>query len=590
VAKRKPALLLTLGTAIAFITGGGAAYWWLHWRQERRSPASIPVGMEVIPQTSLMTLSLSTDPQQWQTVRSFGTPESQAQVDQLLARWRDRWLDTHSLDFSRDLQPWIGPEMTLAILPPAEATDNTNGSLPPVPHETEHRMVAILPIADPLQAQRLLGDRIDHAEATETYQGVALQTLTPENGQTYGAAVFDNRFVAIASDLDQLKQLVDAGQRNRAMANLTSYQDAIRQTSAEQPFLRAYLNLPALQAQGADSPLPSWAALQYNQGLAATITPESQGLRVQTLIWRSTDQANPTISNEKTDIARLLPAETLLMISGSNLRNVWQQYDRQAADSPPSRPNAGPPSLLNPTTIRQGLQSSLGLDIDQDLMAWMTGEFALGVIPIPDPSVANGHSLGGVLVVKASDRSLAEQSLSAMDEVMQRRYRFQVSETTVGGEPVTTWVQPFSGLTIMRGWLPGDRAFLALRSAVADTLLPQPATPLTDTALYQTLTSNDDRTNGQFFLNLDALLAPDNTIPIPPVPDRYDPYLSSLQALSATIRAQTPQTTLYDIYVMLHRGRSPGPLPTVDPALDPPPFFELPAVDVPIAPDPSAPE
>ncbi|HEY9814611.1 MAG TPA: DUF3352 domain-containing protein, partial [Candidatus Obscuribacterales bacterium] len=252
MAKRKPALLLTLGTAIAFITGGSVAYWWLRGQSGLRSPAPLPVGIEVIPQNALMTFSVSTNPQQWQTLRSFGTPESQAQVDQLLARWRDRWLSAYDLDFPRDLQSWIGPEMTVAILPgnppiasepPSPDPAPSGGSLPDSPIEGDPIFVAILPILDPLQDGQTLSDRLSDTEPQQeqVYQGVTLQEFVSQTGQSYAAAVFENQFIAIAPSLDILQTLVDAEQSNAALDTVAGYQDALSQTGVEQPFLRLYV-------------------------------------------------------------------------------------------------------------------------------------------------------------------------------------------------------------------------------------------------------------------------------------------------------------------------------------------------------------
>jgi len=53
----------------------------------------MPVGANIIPQDALLTLSLS-DSAQWQVLREFGTPQTQAELDKNLAQLRDRF---HSL-------------------------------------------------------------------------------------------------------------------------------------------------------------------------------------------------------------------------------------------------------------------------------------------------------------------------------------------------------------------------------------------------------------------------------------------------------------------------------------------------------------
>ena len=60
--KPAPAVLLTLGAAIALTVGGGAVYW---WTQRRVPVAELPVGVDMVPQNALMTISLTTNEGQW---------------------------------------------------------------------------------------------------------------------------------------------------------------------------------------------------------------------------------------------------------------------------------------------------------------------------------------------------------------------------------------------------------------------------------------------------------------------------------------------------------------------------------------------
>ena len=594
--KRKPVLLLTLGTAAAFITGGAASYWWLNRSDGLQRTVELPVGIEAIPQNALMTLSFSTDPQQWQTFRSFGTDATQQQVDQVLAQWRDRWLSDNDLDFRRDIQPWVGAEMTIAVLPNDAAEDATDeptadpvtdlapdsnssendsseplpiappdGSLPPpgnLPTD-DQTLVIILPIADPLQAQQTLGGALDDLEQSSerVYEGITIQEVTNPEGQTYATALFDNRFVAIAPESENVQQMIDAYQAEAAIDDLGGYTAALRQTLTDTPFMRLYVNVPAAQAlaEQGEGPIPSSGLLPFNQnqGLAATITLEDEGIRFKTVTWREPNPDAPAIANATTAIANLLPDTTLMMLTGSNLTTLWTQYNQPDATTPDST------SLLHPDNIRQGLQGVLGIDIEQDVLSWMTGEFAVGLIPIPDNTAPNGTSLGALMLLQAGDRDQAEQSLADLDAVMESRHGFEVAEETLDGNPVTIWTQPFSGLTVVRGWLEGDRAFLALRAPVADTVIPTPETALTDTALYQTMTAQNPETTGQFFVNVEQLTNPQTSLPIPVMPNDYAAYTAAIRAIGVTTRSSNAQSTLYEIFVALEKAGNPGALPDV---------------------------
>jgi hypothetical protein len=73
---KRTTLLLTLGTT-ALVVGGGAATYFL-LGQQNFFRGNAPVGSQLIPQDALVTASISTDSEQWQQLRKYGTPEIQA--------------------------------------------------------------------------------------------------------------------------------------------------------------------------------------------------------------------------------------------------------------------------------------------------------------------------------------------------------------------------------------------------------------------------------------------------------------------------------------------------------------------------------
>ena len=79
ITKKTPrSLLLTLGAAVVLIVGGVAAYWILG----RRDVSTLPPGATLIPEDALMSVTVTTDPNQWQKLRELGTPETRAVINQ----------------------------------------------------------------------------------------------------------------------------------------------------------------------------------------------------------------------------------------------------------------------------------------------------------------------------------------------------------------------------------------------------------------------------------------------------------------------------------------------------------------------------
>lgn len=580
--KRRPALLMTLGTAIVLMAGGAGAYWWL---SKRPVPTGeLPLGANVVPETALMTVSFSTNESDWQRLRQFGTPETQANLDQALAEWRDRLLIANGYSYQQDIQPWIGPEMMVAFLPPIPAgegeegesslgngLENGLGNLPErgsiaSPEEvltsSSHLPLLVLPIDNPERAQELVGSPKGDAVWTELdYRGLKIRQVQSQDEQTYSSTVLDNRFLVIATQAHTIEQAIDTYQGNPSVMATPGYQQAFSQLPASETFLRLYVNVPATRAIAAEQnslPLggPRIMPLQTNQGLAATVQIEPDGLRLQGIAWLDADsETRYTVSNNAGRMPGLLPADTLMMASGGNLQQIWQGFSQTAA----AAPQRGP---FNPDNVRAGLRTTTGLDLDEDLMPWMGGEFALALIPVADENAESGQELGVLFMVQASDRQAADQSFAQLNDVMRSRYGFQVNEADLNGTPVTNWVSPFAALTMTHGWLDGNVAFLAFRAPVATTVVPKPSSTLAQAERFRQATATDlNGNNGHFFVDLDRLLSDSSSLPIPPLAPDNSSVVRAIESIGITTAILDERSTRYDIHIMLRQAGDPGPLP-----------------------------
>jgi hypothetical protein len=515
-----------------------------------------------------MTLSFSTDEGQWRDLRQFGTPETQESLNQTLADLRDRLLTANGFDYERDIQPWVGDEITVAFLSASLPAEDSEETEPPIlePQQNPQTAVMVLPIGDPAEAQQILTNPQPESSASFTerdYQGVTIREFEGTDA-TYSAAVLDNRLVVIATEDESIEQVIDTSNGEASMAQTPGYGQALRQISAPQPFARLYVNAPAARAiatAGSPQALPpqNLTPLQHNRGIAATVNLEPEGLRFQGIAWLDPEgELAYQVENGSDNMPTLLPAETLMMASGGNLQRFWQDYSQRAETSAISP--------ISPNSLRTVLRDLTGLNLDEDLIVWMGGEFSLSVIEIPasadaEPG-ATGARAGVMMMVQASDRAAADATLAQLDEVMSDRYRFQVEETDIEGQSVVRWTSPLSGLTITRGWLEGDVAFLAFGENLAQTILPQPGTALAATDLYkQTIDAEFDPNNGHFFVDVDRLLSEDSPVPVPNLPLANAAFVQAIRAIGVTAAIRDKYSTRYDVHVRLERAGDPGELP-----------------------------
>lgn len=572
--KRKPALLLTLGSAAGFLIGGVVAWSLL---QKRPTLVGMPTGSDVIPQEAVMTVSFSTDKGQWQQLRRFGTPESQAALDKYLAQLRDRLLIANGMNYQRDIQPWVGNQITAAfLLPAASDAKGQDKNIQPYNPEAlaagEQSTVMVLPIAAPDKAQQLLSKpKVAAAQdwVDRDYKGVKIREVHGQTEKAYAAAVLENRFVVVANDSKAIERVIDTSKGKPSVAQTPGYGQALSHITSTNPFMHLYVNIPAataLTANNTSQPIPPQvlAPLKSNQGLAATVSLEAEGVRMQGVSWLAPNRKNRfKVTNNAERMPLLLPDDSVLVASGGNLKQLWQNYTQQPNDMPRQ-------GIFDPETLRRGVTNLTGMDLDQDLIPWMNGEYALAVVSAPAANESTNGSTGAkagvMLLVQTTDRKAAEQTFKRLDELMKTRYRFQVSETQVEGKPATKWVSPFTALTVTHGWLDGNVAFLAIGPELASTIVPAPDQPLNDNPLFRQTTSTElTPNNGHFFIEVDRLANANSNLPLPELPPENQAFLKAIRAIGVTAALQDGRTTRYDAHVLLRKGNTPGALPSPSP-------------------------
>ncbi len=580
VLKRKPPLLIIVGAVLLFLGGGAVAFWAL----TRRAPVgrTLPTGVNAIPDDAVMVLALSSDQGQWRRLRQFGTSETQAQFDQLLAQWRDRLLADQGLDFGTDIQPWVGPEITLAVLPTDDPAVDLPATLPDPAIALEENVVVVVPIADAGRAQSTLGDRLGTMAEGEdgTYRGINIQQVEGEGDTPLYGAVLNAETALLSPQLPLLQRSIDAYRGNNALVDRPGFSRAFEQLRDSRPLARFYVNLPtAVEALAGTSDPPvaasRLAALQAPRGLVGTLTTTNRGLHLQSVSWLEPGSGQTFATGNKADqMSQRLPNSTLMMASGGDFQQFWQDLEegQQLTALLP----------VNPAELAIGVQALTGLSVSEDWLPWMAGEFALGLLPpgadTPDPEpdleTEDPAPIEGepsrlnpalVLMIRASDREAATASLAQLDQVMATRYRFSEESADLGGVPVTRWTAPFGSLTLAHGWLEGDVVFLSFGDGIDQQVAPQPSRALAENSLFQATTGNAPRpNNGHFFINLADLGTAENSLLLPPLPTDGLLSAGAIEAIGVTAAVLGDRQVRYDIMVALQRGDRPGPLPQVE--------------------------
>ncbi len=116
----------------------------------------------MVPQSALATVTLTTDELTWTKLRQFGTADTQQQLDDFLKGWKQRLFAANGYQFKRDVKPWIGDRVTLALLP-AKAAGSAGGN-----GLSGLDFVLVVPIEDALKAKAALAKELETSQSSES--------------------------------------------------------------------------------------------------------------------------------------------------------------------------------------------------------------------------------------------------------------------------------------------------------------------------------------------------------------------------------------------------------------------------------------
>ena len=198
--------LTILGAVISIIFSSITAYILVF---SKKTVVNLPVGAEVIPKDTMMTLHISTDSTQWQKLEKFGTPKSKTAFQKSLGQLRDRFLTTYGYNFQRDIQPWVGKEVAIAFLRKStlEPTNLTTPEASPSPPAQQATMV-VLPIADPVAAKQILDKLRSPKEGKlvkRTYRGIEITETEEVPNQDISVVALGNKFLVVTNDYEKVE-------------------------------------------------------------------------------------------------------------------------------------------------------------------------------------------------------------------------------------------------------------------------------------------------------------------------------------------------------------------------------------------------
>lgn len=500
-------MLMYIGIGAAVIAAGaGGAYF--YFTQKAQAIKGILGAAAAIPQEAQVVMAFNTKVEPWNKLAQFGTPASQKLISESITKSPLNSLLVQSkTEYSRDVQPWLEGYIITAIVPNAAQPQAPAATLVIAPTRDRSKSDAFLSKYRGALAQQ--GAKF----TAKQYKDVTYyESPTRDPNNSVVTADIGGQYVAIATSPTVIQQAIDTYKgSNPSLAKkpiFAKIYGATNQTKLVEPLLQVYLDGEvALEFIGsqANLNLNEAAIAQSKRELdAMTLTggTQKEGLRFEINTYLKNDNSNPLANNEA-KVLNLLPQETFLLVSGVNLYQSWQSLVAQA------KGNSSSAQLID--QIRKAVKDSTKLDLDQDILKWMNGEFAIAAIPNNQGILAN-PGFGFVALAQASDQNAAKTALDKIDKVAQTNSGgllpkgVDLKPKQIGDKSVITWAIGNTNVAT-RGTLDNNFVFWSMGD-LANTFVPTPANNLPQSSSFKILTTDIPKSNGgYFYLNMTTALS-----------------------------------------------------------------------------------
>ncbi|AFY70828.1 hypothetical protein Pse7367_2570 [Thalassoporum mexicanum PCC 7367] len=448
------------------------------------------------------------------------------------------------MSFGENIAPWLDSQVAIAFQSPSDLVLETVDLDDPVGFITvfESSISIIMPSSDDSLLDDFLTELLDnHSRAPERisyggYEILAWQIEEPtstfpkidifgELGNATAIANIDGNLV-LASNPVPIKAMIDA----RAEAgNLLSSKEFLRVLMHPQwsnsitttygdygEFVRiAEVLFPDSDEFEAEFPFDyediktglESAAKEYSK-FDGYFWIAKDGMYAQSRSYYANPSPSRAYLNDANGILAKLPGRSLVSISSRNFKQQWQWLDEQTE--------------LYPTYgfmldfLREATPEILGLDLEEDLIAWMDGEYAAVLFPSNQGlGQALDLDLGIGFLLETSDRLAATRTLNKLTDfaLTASDGNIQIAQRQIGGKTFTSWEVPepenaqLLTSAFAYGWLDDNTIAVATGKSQLFAFSPEPDPAIVDTQLFQDAIANMPQPNlGYFFMNLDGLV------------------------------------------------------------------------------------
>jgi len=437
-------------TVLLLIAAGG--FFWL----TSQSPLNLVKGGAVtnptatifVPKQAPIVASLLVSPDRLEAFRQLvARPANRRRSRAELKQLEDSLLAKQGIDYRRDIQPWLGDEITVAVTSLDFDRNRQNAVQPGYLLATTTK--------NPERAREFL--QLFYSKQTtagttdlvfEKYKGVNLiyKRLQPITGskssqipETLTSAVVGDRFVLFANHPKVLRDAINNVQAsNLNLSNDPVYQQKL-QNLTEPRIGLSFVNVPSLAAWISNQPAPERDTLQGSETLAIALSLNRLGLLAQSALLStqpSQETLEPTLS-KPVEALQYIPVKSILAIAGTDLNQLMLRLSTGTANDDTLKP------LLDNAIA--SLQSRWDIQLPEEIFSWVQGEYALSALPRPDR-----ENPDWIFVAQKVAGSTAEASIEHLDTVAKDR-GFSVGNLPLRDKQITAWTKLVTSATPVAG-------------------------------------------------------------------------------------------------------------------------------------------
>ena len=450
-----------LATIVAgLLLTGTIAFFWLF----AQSPLGLfngsraqPSAAMFVPKQAPIMASLMVNPDRLTSLRQLTvSPSDRRRARAELDQFKQGIISAMGFDYRRDLQPWLGDEITVAVTTRDIDRDPENGPQPgylmALSIQDSQRSREFLQvfwqkraiagadlIFEPYKGTKLiyesdLKDRSKSGQATQS----ANQTSSPIS---FASAVVGSRFVLFANSPKVLRDAINTVQAAElGLTSSATYQTAIDHLNQGRIGM-VFLNLPQLAALTGEEPVADLTAKSESaayESLTIALGLDRQGLTAETALTAPNGR-NDLAPSKSQPVGALayIPAASPFLASGVDLDQSWSRLSqglsgyRSAAD------------LVNRSV--EALDDRWKLDLPQDIFSWVKGDYALGLMPHQTESIEDQErvlpSLTDWFFVadKSADQG-AEPAIAHLDEIAKAQ-GISIGSLQLSDQAINVWTR-----------------------------------------------------------------------------------------------------------------------------------------------------